>query len=174
MTKNGKVFVSFIFIFFTACEPSMNHEAKEHPFEPSHFFPDGALARQPVDGTIDRSPVIRKISASMTMSALKRGQSRFMIYCAPCHGDNADGHGMIVQHGFLSPPPLYRDDIREKPDQFFFDVMTNGYGAMYSYADRLDIEDRWTVVSYLRALQLSQHFAYSDLSESEKLKLGEK
>jgi mono/diheme cytochrome c family protein len=163
-----------IFIIFTACEPSMNHEAKEHPFEPSHFFPDGALARQPVDGTFDRSPKIKRASALMTMEDFKRGQNRFMIYCAPCHGDNADGHGMIVQHGFLSPPELYRDDLRAKPDQFFFDVITNGYGAMYSYGDRLDPKDRWAVVSYIRALQLSQHSAYSDLSESEKQHLGEK
>jgi mono/diheme cytochrome c family protein len=125
-----------------------------------------------VDGTVDRSS-IEKIPSSITMELLKRGQERFTIYCAPCHADNADGQGMIVQHGFLSPPALYREDLRAKPTQFFVDVITNGYGAMYSYADRLDFQDRWAVANYIRALQLSQHFQYSDLTEAEKRNLGE-
>jgi mono/diheme cytochrome c family protein len=154
----------------SACEPAMNHEAKEHPYEPSHFFANGALAQHAVDGTIDRSP-LKKLPTSpnsVTMSLLKRGQSRFTIYCAPCHADNADGHGMIVQHGFLSPPALYNDDLRGKPASFFYGVITNGFGAMYSYADRLAPEDRWAVASYIQALQLSQHFSYQQLTEEEK------
>jgi mono/diheme cytochrome c family protein len=181
MTKKGKVTkkdktrltLALGFLALSACEPSMNHEAKEHPFEPSNFFADGALARQPVDETVDRE--VRRITPpAMNMGLLKRGQSRFTIYCAPCHGDGASGNGMIVQHGFLTPPVLYNDDLRAKPAQFLFDVITNGYGAMYSYADRLTPEDRWAVVSYIRALQLSQHFSYDDLTDGEKRKLGEK
>jgi mono/diheme cytochrome c family protein len=175
MTKRGKIFVSVatLLALLSGCEPSMNHEAKLRPEAPSSFFADGALSRHPVDGTVDRSP-IRKIPTSITMKLLKRGQNRFTIYCAPCHGDNADGHGMIVQHGFLPPPELYNEDLRKKPPSYFFDVITNGHGAMYSYADRLNSEDRWAVAYYIQALQISQHFSYQDLTEAEKNQLEEK
>jgi mono/diheme cytochrome c family protein len=167
MTRRGRWLAASALVLFSACEPSMNHEAKEHPFQASNFFPDGALARNPVDGTIDRTP-LKKLPTSITMSTLKRGQNRYEIYCAPCHGDNADGHGMIVQHGFLPPPALYNEELRTKPTQFFFDVITHGYGAMYGYADRLDAQDRWAVASYIRVLQLSQHFFYQNLTDKEK------
>jgi mono/diheme cytochrome c family protein len=168
-------FIPFLFIAATlslcACEPSMNHRAKLRSDAPSNFFSNGALNQHAMDGTVDRSPS-QQVPTSVSMQLLRRGQNRYMIYCAPCHGDTGDGRGMIVQHGFLSPPSLYSDQIRAKPRDFFVDVMTNGFGAMYSYADRLSPEDRWAVASYIQALQLSQHFSYQNLTDEEKIRLS--
>ena len=167
---------------FVACEPAMDHEAKQRPYAPSSFFSNGALAQHAVDGTIDRTPIhengsfysgknngafIKDIPVPLKIELLRRGQGRFNIYCAPCHSETADGHGMIVQHGFLAPPSFHTDEMRNQPAGFYFDVISNGYGAMFSYADRLTPEDRWAVISYIRALQLSQHFHFQDLSPDE-------
>jgi mono/diheme cytochrome c family protein len=88
---------------------------------------------------------------------LARGQQRFDIYCAPCHSRAGDGDGMIARRGFPHPPSYHQPRLREAPDRHFYDVMTNGYGIMRSYADRVPPEDRWAIVAYVRALQLSQN-----------------
>jgi mono/diheme cytochrome c family protein len=87
---------------------------------------------------------------------LRRGQSRYGIYCAPCHSSVGDGDGMIARRGFPHPPSFHQARLRDAPDRHFFDVITQGYGAMPSYADRVTPQDRWTIVAYIRALQLSQ------------------
>jgi mono/diheme cytochrome c family protein len=93
----------------------------------------------------------------VTLALLQRGQQRFRIDCTPCHAELGDGHGMIVQRGFPAPPSYHTDRLRQAPTQHFYDVMTNGYGAMYSFAGRVSPQDRWAIAAYIRALQLSQH-----------------
>ena len=93
---------------------------------------------------------------AITMPLLQRGRERFGIYCAPCHGELGDGEGMIAQRGFPHPPSYHIDRLRGAPDRHFYDVMTRGYGVMYPYADRVSPQDRWAIVAYIRALQLSQ------------------
>jgi mono/diheme cytochrome c family protein len=93
----------------------------------------------------------------MTLALLERGRERFDIYCAPCHGRSGDGKGMVVQRGFPSPPSFHSDKLRLAPDSHMYQVISDGYGVMYPYADRIDPDDRWAIVAYVRALQLSRH-----------------
>lgn len=93
----------------------------------------------------------------VTMALLERGRERFDIYCAPCHGRSGDGDGMIARRGFPAPPSYHTDRLRQAPDSHFYQVISDGYGVMYPYADRVDPHDRWAIVAYIRALQLSQH-----------------
>ena len=90
-------------------------------------------------------------------AVLERGQDRFRIFCTPCHGELGDGRGMIVQRGFNPPPSFHSDELRKKPVGHYFDVMTRGFGTMYSYASRIPARDRWAIAAYIRALQVSQH-----------------
>ena len=96
-------------------------------------------------------------------SVLERGQERYRIFCTPCHGELGDGQGMIVLRGFNPPPSYHSDELRKEPVGHFFDVMTRGYGTMYSYAARIPARDRWCIAAYIRALQLSQHAVAADL-----------
>jgi mono/diheme cytochrome c family protein len=93
----------------------------------------------------------------LTLATLERGRQRFDIFCSPCHGRTGDGHGMVVQRGFPAPPSYHQDRLRTAPDSHFYDVITHGYGAMYSYAARVPPADRRAIVAYIRALQLSRY-----------------
>lgn len=108
----------------------------------------------------------------VTMATLERGRERFDIYCAPCHSRAGDGDGMVARRGFPHPPSYHTDRLRKAPDAHFYSVITNGYGAMYSYADRVDARDRWAIVAYIRALQLSQDARLGDVPEPERSQLG--
>ncbi len=92
----------------------------------------------------------------VTLDVLARGQQRFNIYCAPCHSRLGDGNGMIVQRGYRQPPSYHTDRLRKAPLGYFFDVITHGFGAMPDYASQIPPSDRWCIVAYVRALQLSQ------------------
>lgn len=107
----------------------------------------------------------------VTLALLERGQERFRIYCTPCHSELGDGRGMIVQRGFPAPPSYHIDRLREAPPSHFYDVITNGLGAMYSFADRVQPRDRWAIAAYIRALQRSQHAAAGDLSAEQRAAL---
>ena len=102
---------------------------------------------------------------------LKRGQERYDIYCTPCHSLLGDGQGMIVQRGYKKPPSFHEDRLRNAPLGHFFDVMTNGFGAMPDYAAQIRPEDRWAIAAYIRALQRSQHANESDVSKDDLPKL---
>ncbi|MFL5815852.1 MAG: c-type cytochrome [Bdellovibrionia bacterium] len=109
----------------------------------------------------------------ITQALLERGRERYNIYCSPCHDFTGKGNGMIVQRGFIAPPSYHTDRLRDAPDSHFFDVISQGYGAMYSYGDRISVSDRWAIVAYIRALQLSQNFpaqSATKLLKPEELK----
>jgi mono/diheme cytochrome c family protein len=91
----------------------------------------------------------------VTAEVVRRGQERYQIYCSMCHGATGAGDGMVVRRGFKQPPSYYTEDLRNAPVGHFFDVMTNGWGSMPDYAQQIPVQDRWAIVSYIRALQLS-------------------
>lgn len=161
----------------------MHVQPKILPLAPSQFFDDGRSARPVVPGTIARGHLhadellyTGKINGAvadafpfpMTRKDIERGQERFNIFCAPCHGRLGNGQGMIVQRGFPAPPSYHIDRLRQAPAGHFFDVMTNGFGAMFSYASRVGPEDRWRIVAYIRALQLSQHSTVASVPEEKR------
>jgi mono/diheme cytochrome c family protein len=102
---------------------------------------------------------------------LERGRERFGISCQPCHGGVGEGNGMAVRRGMKQPPSFHIDRLQKSPPGYFFDVITNGFGEMYDYADRIAVADRWAIVAYLQVLQLSQNMAYADLSAADKTAL---
>jgi mono/diheme cytochrome c family protein len=131
-----------------------------------HYAPDVAPAPIP-DGTVEYRDHTAQ-APPLTMALLERGQERFRIYCTPCHSELGDGRGMIVQRGFPPPPSYHIDRLREAPVQHFYDVMTQGYGAMYPFADRVSPQDRWAIAAYIRALQKSQAVNVADVPAAER------
>jgi mono/diheme cytochrome c family protein len=103
-----------------------------------------------------------------TLANLQRGRERYDIYCAPCHSVVGDGDGMVVRRGFPAPATLHSDKLRAAPDGYLFDVIGRGYGAMYPFADRIRVGDRWAIVDYMRALQLSRHARLDDLPAADR------
>jgi mono/diheme cytochrome c family protein len=163
-------------LLLAGCEQDMAHQPRYDPQEASRQFADGASARMPAKGTVardaDLSPPLGKIPRPVTMAMLERGRQRFDIFCSPCHGRTGDGHGMVVRRGFPTPPTYHQDRLREAPDGHFYDVITNGYGAMYSYAARVPPADRWAIVAYIRALQLSRAAPAAALPEALRTRLN--
>jgi mono/diheme cytochrome c family protein len=156
----------------TACRDDMHDQPRYKPFAATTFFGDGRSARPSIADTVARGQLrvdlprftgkengkdIDFIPIQITRADVERGHERFNIFCSPCHGRLGDGHGMIVTRGLRQPPSYHDERLRNAPIGHFFDVMTNGYGAMYSYASRVPVDDRWRIASYIRALQLSQN-----------------
>ncbi len=110
----------------------------------------------------------------ITREVLERGRERFDIYCSPCHGRTGEGNGMIVQRGFPPPPSYHIDRLRQAPAGHFFDVITQGYGIMYSYAARVEPSDRWAIAAYIRALQKSHDANLGDVPPQERAQLEER
>lgn len=160
-----------------ACSQQMDDQPKYEAYEAAPLFPDGSSARPPPPDTVARGalpePAAERNPYPLTRALLQRGRERFNIFCAPCHGRAGDGRGMIVQRGFPAPPSYHSDRLRAASDRHIYDVVTNGYGVMYSYAARVPRKDRWAIVAYIRALQLSRHAPLEDLSEADRRQLGE-
>jgi mono/diheme cytochrome c family protein len=141
----------------------MANQRKQLPYEfhvPTQQSDPDAL---PPEGVVARDEAPPPAPPAVSEALLERGRQRFNIYCAPCHGRTGEGNGMVVQRGFPTPPSYLEDRLLKAPSQRFYDVITHGYGAMYSYADRVAPEDRWAIVAYIRALQLSGRAALADL-----------
>jgi mono/diheme cytochrome c family protein len=134
------------------------------------YSPQVGPASVPVDMVeFDRGTVEAPGHAPpVTMALLQRGQERYRIYCTPCHSELGDGHGMIVQRGFPAPPSFHIERLRSAPPQYLYDVITNGRGVMYSFADRVAPQDRWAIVAYIRALQRSQNATAAQLPASAR------
>lgn len=178
---------TFLLLCVTGCRRDMFDQPSEKPLERSDFFQDNHMASRPLPPhTIARghlnedeafytgkmgTNLVTAFPFPVTREVLLRGQERFDIYCAPCHGRTGDGNGMIRQRGYPAPPSYHIDRLRQAPDGYFFDVMTRGYGAMYSYAGRVEPSDRWAIVAYIRALQLSYHAILSDVPDQKRAEL---
>jgi len=163
------------------CRQDMHDQPRFKPLAESDFFADLRSSRAPVDGTVARGQLHEdtyfytgKIGANpgnympsevpVNEETLARGRERFNIYCAPCHSRLGDGNGMVVQRGYRHPPSYHQDRLRQAPLGYFFDVMTNGFGAMPDYAAQIPPRDRWCIVAYIRALQLSQNASAADIA----------
>jgi len=165
----------------------MHNQPKYIPLRESTFFADQRSARPLVPGTVARGQ-LRDDSLLFTGKAngadatvfpfpidaavMARGQERFNIFCSPCHGRTGQGDGMIVRRGYRRPPTYHQDRLREAPVGHFFDVMTNGFGAMPDYAAQTSVRDRWAIAAYIRALQLSQHARVDDVPAADRDKLA--
>ena len=170
------------------CRQDMHNQPKFKPLRASEFFPDGRSARPLVLGTVDRSQVnedpayvsglensqpVTTLPFPVTRQVIERGRERFNIYCMPCHGELADGNGMVAQRGYLHPPSFHDDRLRQAPVGHFFDVITNGLGGMPDYAQQVTVDDRWKIIAYIRALQLSQHATVADVAAEIRGQLGQ-
>jgi hypothetical protein len=172
----------------TGCRLDMHVQPRYNPYDPSDFFADGRSERPPVEGTVPRDEIVsgpgqvvftgmlnsREVDAfpfPVTRAVLDRGRERYNIFCTPCHGWTGHGDGMIVQRGFRPPPSYHIDRLRQAPVGHFFSVITNGFGAMYPYGYRILPRDRWAIIAYIRALQLSRQATINDVPEAERSKL---
>jgi len=168
------------------CRQDMHDQPKYIPLRQSTFFADQRSARPLVAGTVDRGQLrddprlfTGKVNGAdatifpfpIDEKVMARGQQRFNIYCSPCHGRTGQGDGMVVQRGYRRPPTYHQDRLRDAAVGHFFDVMTNGFGAMPDYAAQVSPRDRWAIAAYIRALQLSEHARVDDVPASERGKL---
>src|SRR5947209_7820417 len=159
-------------LWLGGCRLDMQVQPRLNPMAKSDFYPDQRSARSPVEGTVARGDLREdtyfysgKIGNNpgdympfpVNQDVMLRGRERFNIYCAPCHSRLGDGNGTIAQRGFRRPPSFHIERLRKAPLGYFFDVMTHGFGAMPDYASQISARDRWSIVAYIRALQLSQN-----------------
>jgi mono/diheme cytochrome c family protein len=173
-------------LLLAGCRQDMYDQARQKPYAPSQFFDDGRSARPPVPGTIARGQLnddphlytgrvngrlVTTFPFPVDRAVLERGRDRYNIYCAPCHDRLGNGDGMVVLRGYRQPPSLHIDRLRNAPVGHFFDVTTNGLGAMPDYAVQIDVYDRWAIAAYIRALQLSQRATTAEVPPEELRKL---
>jgi mono/diheme cytochrome c family protein len=166
------------------CRQDMHDQPRFKPLAESDFYADLRAARPPVEGTVARGQLHEDsylytgkfgnnpgdyMPFPVSGEVLARGRERFNIYCAPCHSRLGDGNGVIVQRGFRAPPSYHSERLRKAPLGYFFDVMTNGFGAMPEYASEIPPRDRWAIVAYIRALQLSQGARMGDVPSGQKV-----
>ena len=162
-------------LVLTGCEDqSMRQQNRYDTYAPSKFWANGSEAQPLPQGVIAQADAERtrqvKNPPPVDKSLMQTGRENFEIFCSPCHGLGGDGDGMIVQRGFPAPPSYHIDRLRAAPAQHFFDVITDGYGVMYSYAARVSPRDRWAIIAYIRALQDSRHARIADMPQArEKL-----
>jgi mono/diheme cytochrome c family protein len=168
----------------------MHDQPKYIPLRPSDFFGDQRSERPLTEGTVPRGHLnddaafyfgkspdgkfVSEFPFPVTKDVIARGQQRFNIYCAPCHGRLGDGAGMIVRRGFRRPPSYHIDRLREVPNGYIFDVITNGIGAMQDYAAQVPARDRWAIVAYVRALQLSENAKIDDVPAAQQAELAKR
>jgi mono/diheme cytochrome c family protein len=179
--------LAILTLAMSACRLDMYNQPRTKPDSESDFFTDGTSARPVPAHTVEYHAarqngefytgltqggvLVAQLPVRLTPELLQRGQERFDIYCSVCHGEEGDGKGEVAQRGFPAPPTYHSDRLRNAPIGHFYDVITNGYGVMYSYASRVPPGDRWAIAAYIRALQLSQHAFPTDLPPNERSKL---
>ncbi|MBL9165249.1 MAG: cytochrome c [Planctomycetaceae bacterium] len=170
------------------CHRDMYDQPRLEPLEKNAFFDDGRSSRPLVEGVVEHGAIspdsvilTGKVNGQLTDELppefkldavlLKRGEQRFNIFCSNCHGRSGDGDGMIVLRGYRKPPTYHSERLRGTPIGHFFDVATNGFGVMPSYASQIPVDDRWAIAAYIRALQLTQYAKVDDLSDAERQQL---
>jgi hypothetical protein len=165
-------------VLAAGCRLDMHDQPKYTPYKASDFFSDQRSARPLVEGTIAQGHLkedellytgrvgdqyAEVFPFVIDQAVMQRGRERYEIFCSPCHGLTGAGDGMVVQRGYRQPESLQSDRLRSVPPGHVFDVITNGFGAMPDYAMEVPVRDRWAIIAYLRALQLSQYAAVAEL-----------
>jgi mono/diheme cytochrome c family protein len=166
-----------------AGRPDLHDQPQYTALEPADVFADGSSARPPVPGTVPRGQLrddaalytgkiddepVAEFPVPVDERVLNRGHETFDAYCAPCHARTGEGDGLVVQRGYSRPPSLHDERLRAAPPGHFFDVITNGFGAMPDHAAQIRVEDRWAIVAYIRALQLSRAATIDDVPQAER------
>jgi mono/diheme cytochrome c family protein len=165
----------------------MHDQPKYSALEASAFFEDGRAARLPPEGTVARGQLrtdrhlyegivdgrpATTFPFPIDDAVMARGQDMFNAFCSPCHGVTGAGDGMVVQRGFTPPPALYEEYLRRMPPSYFFSVITNGRGSMPDHRSQITPVDRWAIVAYVRALQLSASASLNDVPPADRERLG--
>ena len=195
MTLNRSLFLSVVYglwtmLFLSSCTQDMKDNSRLKPYEASIFFADGKTERPLVEGTVpygswpddtvlntgkENGKLVDSFPFKVTPEVLARGRERYNIYCIVCHGASGNGDGMVARRGFKpAPASFHTDRLRKVPAGYFFDVMTNGFGAMADYRAQVEAEDRWAIAAYIRALQLSQNAVPGDVPDAQKMALEKK
>lgn len=187
--REGLVFLGLIglALMVMACQP-MREQPKFVQDEPTNLFSDGTSTRPLISDTVPRGYLrddvllftgkdangqdSTEFPFPVTAEILQRGQARFNIYCAPCHGRLGTGGGVVVARGFTTPPTFHSDRLRNAPVGHFYDVISNGFGAMPDYSTQIAPRDRWAIIAYIRALQLSQHATINDVPPDQRAALN--
>jgi mono/diheme cytochrome c family protein len=175
-----------LLVSLAGCRRDMQDQPRYKPLRASRFFPDSRSARPVPRGAIARDErndldlihtglqngtFASQFPMKITKPVLQRGQERYNIFCTPCHGFLGDGQGMIARRGFKWPANLHTDRLRNAPPGYLFQVVSNGYGAMPAYRDQIAPNDRWDILAYLRALQLSRNAALGDVPSDARSQL---
>jgi mono/diheme cytochrome c family protein len=178
--------IAAVALAVAGCRQDMHDTPRYEPLEASTFFANGQASRALVANTVARGLLREdthlnegKVNGQLattfpmpvTADVMARGQERFNVFCSPCHGKTGSGNGMVVQRGFRAPPSYHEDRLRTAPVGYFFDVMTNGFGAMQDYSSQVPVADRWAIAAYIRALQLSQRATVADVPASRRADL---
>ena len=178
--------VVLVSLALAGCRQDMHDAPRYEPLEASTFFANGQASRALVANTVPRGllredthlnegrvdgQLATTFPMAVTPAVMQRGQERFNVFCSPCHGRTGSGNGMVVQRGFRAPPSYHEERLRNAPVGYFFDVMTNGFGAMQDYASQVPVADRWAIAAYIRALQLSQRATLADVPADRRADL---
>jgi mono/diheme cytochrome c family protein len=178
--------VVLLAVVTASCRQDMHDAPRYDPLEASTFFADGVASRPLPANTVARGQLRQddhlyqgRINGELadtfpmpvTAEVMARGQERYNVFCLPCHGPTGSGNGMIVQRGFRAPPSYHEERLRNAPVGYFYDVMTNGFGAMQDYASQVPVADRWAIAAYMRALQLSQRATVNDVPADRRAEL---
>jgi mono/diheme cytochrome c family protein len=176
-----------VLVAAAGCRQDMHDQPKFIPLRETSFFKSGRSERPLVKGTVARGQLreddllytgtvdgkeVNEFPFPVTEAVVERGQQRFNIYCSPCHGRTGLGDGMIVRRGYRRPPSYFEARLMNAPVGHFFDVITNGFGAMPDYKAQVPVRDRWAIAAYIRALQLSEHATMDDVPPAERDKLN--
>jgi mono/diheme cytochrome c family protein len=188
MTSAPRILISACaavgFFFASGCQirQDMADQPKYKPLAPTSFFLDGRSERPIIENTVARGSLaddalfLSKDSNAfplpLTPELMQRGKERFGIFCTPCHGLQGDGNGMVAMRGMKHPPTYHQDRLRKVPNGYLFDVITNGFGGMLSYSAQIPPKDRWAIIAYIRALQLSRNAPASELPSDLRDKLN--
>jgi mono/diheme cytochrome c family protein len=175
-------------VFFAAgCRQDMHDAPRYEAYEANQLDPNFQAARIPPAGTVARGLLrddealytgkvngmnVERVPFALSHADLQRGRERYTIYCTPCHGELGDGNGMVVQRGLRQAASYHQDRLRQERIGYFFDVITNGFGAMQGYAEQVPVRDRWLIAAYVRALQYSQNASVNDVPADRRNELG--